>query len=652
MSGVVNGGSHGRKPKGASDDLHSEMHDGRPSGMKSNDMEGGKASHDGMRATAPLELSARAIYRWLIGVVGARGAWSVAGLTLVQGLTAGNAVMFALYMKDAIDYAVARNTAAFTRAAVVFGVALLVQVLLVGFGRWLRESAQSTMDNRIRQYGFGGMLAGDVSTLRQWHSGELMNRLTSDVSVVSGGVVSLIPSAVAIGIRIAGVLIVMTMLDWRLSVLFLAAGCLMGLASFALRGWLKRLHRGVQEAEGRMRSFMQEALENLLVIHVFHAADRILARNAENLMAHRAARMRRVRATNISSTGLLAAMQIGYFIGFTWCAVGILRGEMSYGTLMAVVQLVGQIQQPFASLGGMFPQHAAMLASVERLIEVGEPNRDADANPPRCMALRAADVYAALSTIEFSHVDFTYGRNQVLRDFSMRVRRGEFVAVTGRSGIGKSTMLELMLGVLSPQRGEIRLRLRNDAEMVKPRAGSASAGGLGTAVDIDQASENGRNGCSDERVLAPCDLPAGLFAYVPQGNALMSGTIREAVAFADAPEAIDDKRVRWACGIADASSFIEMQPEGYATELGEHGAGLSEGQMQRLAVARALYSGAPIMLLDEATSALDVATEHHMLAAIRDLRDRTVFIVTHRDEVLEYCDRVVRLGVNADDGKA
>jgi ATP-binding cassette subfamily B protein len=561
--------------------------------------------------------------KWIISTTGGYK-WLIAVITLIQAITASVGIVFALLMKGAIDSAVNKQSSDFTFFVFALGAAVALQLILGMVGRYVAEYASATFDNRFRQQVFGGLLNGDYANATCRHSGDVMNRLTSDINVVTSGALSLIPSLTSMAIRIVGVAIVMYALAPTLTLLFLAAGVLMVLLSLPLRGWLKRLHRGVQEAEGRVRSFLQECLENVLVIKVFGCVPRVLGINRDNMLEHKRSRIRRVNASILAGTGLSMALQCGYFAGFIWCGAGILQGTVSYGTLVALMQLISQIQGPIASLGGIFPQLATISASAERLMELlpdrgrtplhlDSRNNIVDANDADGVSTRpdwreiSEQTNDSVQSIYSEHVLFGYGRRPVLNDFSMSITAGEIVAIVGPSGTGKSTLFKLLLGVYAPQSGFIGVRL-----------------GSGDSI-------------------ASADMPNGLLAYVPQGNFLMSGTIEDAVTFAESDSLIDDEQLEWACNTACCSEFIESLPEGYDTELAERGAGLSEGQMQRLAIARALYTGAPVVLLDESTSALDAQTEERLLDSLRSLNDRTVLIATHRPEVIESCDRVIRI---------
>lgn len=585
-----------------------------------------------------------AAQRWIANVVG-RLAWKVVALCVLQAALAGLGIVFALVMRSVIDEAVAGDAAGFASAAVAFALVIGLQLACRAITRRATEGARASVENAVRARAFKGILTQDYRTVSAHHSGALMSRLTSDVAAVTDGVTQFIPAVVSMAVRIVGALAVLFTLVPLIAGVFVAAGACMGLASIALRGRMKRLHKDVQEAESDVRSFLQECLESLLIVHAFGREDKMARINQDNMSAHRRARMRRNNMSNACNVGVGLAVQGSYLLGFLWCGWGILQGTVSYGTLMAVVQLIGQIQSPFASMGSTFSKYSAMLASAERLMEVAEGERASErggagayasaadergeaeglvrsgvdvGTRATCPFGTAAQLYDELESIAFENVSFRYGRDEVLSGLSLDIARGEFVALAGQSGVGKSTAVKLLLAAQDAQAGRVVLRTTRGA------------------VDVACA-------------------PAGLFAYVPQGNFLMSGTIREVISFSEEPGvAADEDRLREACFASCADGFISDLPRGLDTLLGERGSGLSEGQMQRLAVARAVYSGAPILLLDEATSALDAVTEERMLKRLRDLPDRTAVVVTHRSEAMAVCDRVIRLsrGRADDDGGA
>ncbi|MBQ4560558.1 MAG: ABC transporter ATP-binding protein [Tyzzerella sp.] len=538
--------------------------------------------------------------RWIGQTLGVRR-WLIAFLCIIQSALAISGIVFALLMRRAIDCAVSGQVSAFYQSAISIAVLIFAQIILRALNNYVEEDTRAVIDNRLRQRVFHGILKSEYADMKEYHTGELMNRITSDSSVITDGAVTLLPSLLSMIVRIVGILLVMRTIEPWFVVVFLVGGILVTALSVIPRKFQKRLHKRVQEEDGKVRSFLQESLESLLVIRAFGCEKKIEAENEKNMNLHRRVRRTRSNTYNLFGSGLRILMQCGYLFGFTWCGIGILEGRITYGTLTAVLQLIGQIQTPFASMGSAFPKYATMLASAERLMEITEKASKKE----ETIVETREEVYERMENISFEHVSFAYDSDRpVLQDESFCVKKGEFAALIGSSGIGKSTIMKLLLSVYQPDDGEIKIKL--------------SDGTIGLK-----------------------ELPRGMFAYVPQGNYLMSGPIWQVVGFADMSDKIDKARVEMACKVACAHEFITDLPKGYDTVLGERGDGLSEGQMQRIAVARAVYSGCPILLLDEATSALDADTERRMISALKEMSDCTVFLVTHRKDVWELCDRVL-----------
>lgn len=539
--------------------------------------------------------------KWIGQAMGGRK-WLIALLCVIQSALAISGIVFALLMRRAIDCAVAGQMMPFYQSVIGIAILITMQIAMRALNRFVEDDTRAVIDNRLRQRLFHGILKSEYGDVKEYHTGELMNRITSDVSVITDGAVTLLPGILTMAVRIIGVLLVMQTIEPWFVVVFLIGGCLVATISIIPRKFQKRLHKRVQESDGEVRSFLQESLESLLVIHAFGCEEKIESESANKMETHRRERRKRSNTYNFFGSGLRLLMQCGYLFGFVWCGVGILEGTITYGTLTAVLQLIGQIQTPFANMGSTFPKYASMLASTERLMDITEKAAKEDKENA---GETREDVYNQLESISFENVSFAYDDDRkVLARESFCVKKGEFVALIGSSGIGKSTIMKLLLSVYQPNEGDIQVHLK-------------------------------------EKTIGLQDLPKGMFAYVPQGNCLMSGPIWQVVGFAEKADTIDLDKVKEACKAACAHEFIEDLPNGYNTVLGERGDGLSEGQMQRLAVARAIYSGCPILLLDEATSALDADTERRMISSLKELSDYTVILVTHRKDVWELCDRVL-----------
>ena len=524
--------------------------------------------------------------------------FSMVLLVVANMLLAVSTVVFAITCREIIDGAVGGDRSRLYRGiALLLGV-ILTQLALRLFCNGLLEYTKARLEILFKDSLFSHLLQADYKQMTAYHCGELLNRMFSDVQVVTDGVTGLLPNFISMITRLAAAFGVLVWLYPVFALVFLCAGVFIFCISRLLRKRLKALHRAVQEREGRVRSFFQETLSSVLIVKVFGAYQKTEQEAQVRMHDHYKARMKRRNLSIVSNAGFTLVFQLGYAYALVSGALGILGGTMSYGTLTAVLQLVGQVQTPFAGLSGMLPRFYGVLASAERIMELEQLPQEADQPLP---ALEPADFRG----IAFEHVQFSYGRNDVLQNLNFSIDRGDFVAVTGRSGVGKSTVFLLMLGVYAPQGGKVRI-LTNAGEY------------------------------------PACRSTRRLFSYVPQGNILFSGTVRDNISFVK-PEASESEIWR-AAETACAADFIRQFPQGLDTQIGENGFGLSLGQAQRIAVARAVLSDAPVILFDEATSALDEATELTMLHNIAIIRNKTCVIVTHRKAALQICNKRLHIG--------
>ena len=529
-------------------------------------------------------------------------------LQMVLGISS---VFYALLLRGLIDGAVAHDSKKMLTFCVLFAALVVGQIALRAVLRFLEEYAKATYENAFKSRLFAGLLTHNYGAVTAIHSGEWMNRLTSDTVVVSEGLATIVPGVAGMVTKMAGALVVILIMEPRFAYILVPGGILLVLLTYIFRKQLKKLHKQMQEKDGFVRIFLQEHLGSLMIVKAFGKEADSLTEAESHMSEHKKARMRKNHFSNVCNIGFGAVMNGAYVLGAVYGAFGIYNGTMTYGTFMAMLQLISQIQNPFANITGYLPKYFAMLASAERLMEVEAYEKDkVRALEDVCAKARMSDEQSRYipdnSTFGLFHVDFTYlppviteGDTImpiVLKDYSLMIRKSEFVAFTGPSGCGKSTVLKLMMGLYAVDDGEVY-------------------------------------GCD-----------RSMFAYVPQGNQLMSGSIRDIITFSDKNRAGDEAGIHRALQIACADGFIAELEHGIDTLLGERGLGLSEGQMQRLAIARAIYSDRPVLLLDEATSALDAGTEEAVLGNLRSMTDKTVIIVTHRPAALKLCDRQVAFG--------
>ncbi len=501
-------------------------------------------------------------------------------------------VLFALLCRSIVDAAVGKDARGVIYSGVGLFAVILLMLLLRVFCNSIDESIRARLEITYRNHILSTILHKDYEKTSAYHSGELLNRMFSDASVVIGGLVGILPAITGVITRLIGAAVVLMTLDTGFTLLFIAAGTVLFLVSKFFRGKIKHLHKDVQEKQGKVRSFLQETLENLLVVRVFGVEEKIKNISSGNEKAYFSARMKRRAVSIVANSGFGFVFQAGYLYAIVWGAFKIMDGAMTYGTLTAILQLVNQIQTPFASLSALLPRFYSTIASAERIMEL-------EALPDEPQPEKQLD-YKDFRRVTLRDVSFSYGENKVLSNVNIEIEKGDFVSLTGISGGGKSTLFRLLLGVYRQQKGEI---------LFETDGMNYSAGG-------------------ESR---------GIFSYVPQGNFLFSGTVRDNITFLN--ETASEDEIKAAAQTACAWEFINELPDGMETQIGEKGFGISEGQAQRIAVARAILSGAPLLLLDEATSALDEQTEAQLLKNIAAMENKTVIIVTHRRKALDICSK-------------
>lgn len=558
-------------------------------------------------------------FRWLREVTGKKKI-IIAVLTIIQAVNSCLGVSSAILLKGLVDGAVAKSFASFRLYLTLLVILIILQQTLRAFLRYMNELCKADLENLFKKRMMENLLKKNFAGVSAVHTGVWMNRLTNDSVVCAEGCTEILPGFIGLAVKIAGVLIMILVLDRRFAFILIPGGLALVFFSLAFRKKMKKLHKDVQEKDGAFRMALQDDLTALMVVHSFAAEKRTSELLDEKMEGHKRSRMIRNRFSNICNTGFGSVMSSVFVFAAAYCAYGILTGTISYGTMTAVTQLVTQLQTPLANISGYIPRYYSMLASAERLMEIEAFSDDGSEIPMESPAVsRFYD--ESFSEIIMDSVSYTYYRMsesgkepdkdkmpEVLDGLSLNIKKGTYTAFTGASGGGKSTVIKLLMGLYQPDEGEVCI--------------------------IDKENRKTKMSSAWRR----------LFAYVPQGNYLMSGTIRDVVAFADPDRAYDTERIEQALRISCAYDFVKGLDNGSDTLLGERGSGLSEGQMQRLAIARAVFSESPVLILDEATSALDESTEKILLENLRSMTDKTVIIVTHRPAALSICDQVLRIG--------
>lgn len=476
--------------------------------------------------------------------------------------------------------------------AIILAVIILMQVVLSGVSAMLKTSVQGKFTIALRTHLFKVLNSKKYSETQKFHSGDILNRFTSDTEVIVSNTVSLLPDICSMLAKIIGGAVSLIILEPTVALVVILLGIIIPAVGRLINKRYKYLHKECHRTEGETRSFLQECFQNSVVIKTFKSEAPFTQKLCEYMQTNYRFKIKRALVSVLSHLSLYSFFTIGYYAVLVWGAGAIADKTITYGTLIAFLQLVSQLRAPLQNISSIFPRYFAITASAERLAELENLTDE----PESCDA----------ELPEFSHlsgenITFGYDNKNVLEAFNFKIKKGTITAITGASGKGKSTLFKLVLGLYEPQNGKITI-----------------------------------NG---EKVVSAATR--SLFAFVPQGNMILSGSIKENLTLCN-PNANEEQLIN-ACKTAEIHDYIVSLPNGYDTPLNERGGGLSEGQIQRLSLARALLADTPILLLDEATSALDSDTELKVLQNIKGLKNKTVILVTHRKTAIDFCDNIISI---------
>ncbi len=540
--------------------------------------------------------------KWYIQA--ARPYWKQMSIMLLCNLLiAGCAVGYVFVSKKLVDVAVAlfksggsgRELGVWAAAMIAI---VLVRILLNAVRSFVQTTTEVKFKNALRRRLFDSLMHLRNESAVRLHSGDLLNRMLEDVRVVSSAFAVSIPSLIGTVFQLIAALAYLIILDWRLALVIIVVvpgGIAVG--KFVTRR-IRNLTSDIRKSDASVQSHLQESIQHLSLLQSLEYTD-VSTSELDGLQGTLYGNeLKRVKFSVTSRMLIGLAMQAGQVITFLWGAFGISTGAITYGMMTAFLQLVGQVQRPIIELSTKLPSLIHSSASIDRLNEIENLPHEEVGDP----VLLEGVVGVKLEDVSFAYAD---SEKDVLEEFSFDFAPGSRTAIVGPTGVGKSTLIRILLSFLNPRKGKVELYVAGQEP-----------------VTVSPSTR--------------CNL-----VYVPQGNSLFSGTIRENLLMGN-PEA-DDSQLESALRTA-AADFVFGLPAGLETQCFEAGGGLSEGQAQRIAIARALLRPGSVLLLDEFSSALDAETETKLLERLTTaLPDHTMIFITHREKVIEYCNSVLRM---------
>ncbi|MDE5813413.1 MAG: ABC transporter ATP-binding protein/permease [Muribaculaceae bacterium] len=522
-----------------------------------------------------------------------------AGITrVVTGL------IFVALSKRAVDLATGAASGNLTLCVVGMITAIVVELLCAAIGNRTTELSEADMKNKLQERLFTRLMTTTWNGNERFHSGETLSRLTEDCRVAAECLCRTMPTVMIAAVQLVGAFLFLWYFSPLLAITLIVILPIFFFAGKVFFRKMKVLTKRIRDIESRLQERMQESLQHRILLITCRHINRTI--NAVTALHHSRYSVirRRANITMYSRTAVIAGFESGYLAAFLWGITGLYRGTITFGMMTAYLQLAGQIQRPLAELARLLPGLIQSHTAFSRIFEVESLPSEEEYDES------AIDECNNPAGIAFRDVTFSYpgGDRPVLSHFSHTFAPRSKTAIMGETGVGKSTILRLILALLKPQEGDI--------EIIK---------------DSDE-----------DRSSAPISaITRSRIVYVPQGNSLLSGTIRYNLRTAK-PDATDDEM--YAALHDAAADFVKDLKFGLDTTCGEHGEGLSEGQAQRIAIARGLLCEGSILLLDEISASLDEETEKKLFSRLSSKRGtHTIIFVTHRTGVLPYCDDTLTL---------
>ncbi len=534
--------------------------------------------------------------RWLWShSVGARA--SILVNILLGTLTVGLNLLFIFLCKRLVDIAtgvVAGSLGEYT----VFVLAVVVLRLVVStINVRVENLTNSKMNFIIRKGLYSNLLYAEWLGKEKRHTGDTVNRLESDVSTVTNVIASDFPQIFTTLVQLVAAIVFLCTMEWRLAALLVLITPLFILFSRIFVRRLREMTRGIRETESEVQSHLQESLQHRMVIQSMENEGRMEDR-LDDLQDREYGQIKeRTRFNVIARSMVGAAFSFGYIAAFLWGVYGISKGTLTYGVMTAFLQLVGQVQRPLVNLTRQIPGLIYSSTSIDRLMEMEDAPKEVAGDPVRL---------AGPAGIRVENLDYRYpdGKRMILKDLTFDFPPLSRTAIVGETGAGKSTLIRLMLALLKPVGGRVVL--------------------------YDEAQETPASAATR------CNL-----VYVPQGNTLFSGSVRENLLMGKPDATEEEMKAALETAVAD---FVYSLPDGLETRCGEGGSGLSEGQSQRIAIARGLLRPGSILLLDEFSSSLDPETEQKLMDNLtKKAAGKTMIFITHRERIAQLCERTCRI---------